>query len=516
MFGGLAWTRVTEADGRPGQWYLHLFDTGQPDWNWRNPEVPAFFEQVIRFWLDRGAAGLRVDVAHGIYKDPDLPDDPDPDHLHRPVNAPSAYHHRPELQQLYRSWRAILDSYPADGFPGARTAIGEVWADTPDTLRPYLESGGLPQVFNFELIVASWDAAGLRAAISGILELAGGSRAPWVIGNHDVPRPVSRYQLDEGFGPQTINRLIDLGHARAGVGVRRARAAALLLLALPGSAYIYQGEELGLPEVTDLPAAARQDPRFRRTHGRSPGRDGCRVPLPWTRAGAGFRLLRDHVARAALAPSAAGLGRLQRRGAARRPGLVPRPVPGGAPAAPRPPGPRPRHAALARQPARCGRPALLRQGTGLRLRREPRHGRCSPPAALGDPAGQRAGPGEFRRNAAARYRGVAVRLRPTAGSSLKAMPKVRVPRKNVTQNELVTVLSRRLGAGYRVESDGVRRITVRKNQFMYANISITDTPGASVFRIHGGGFLLLRAVNTLGTARRVADALRRSPEFRSL
>ncbi len=188
MFGGLAWTRVTEADGRPGQWYLHLFDTGQPDWNWRNPEVHALFEQVIRFWLDRGAAGLRVDVAHGIDKDPDLPDDPDPDHLHRPVVAPSAYSHRPELQQLYRSWRAILDSYPADGFPGARTAIGEVWADTPGTLRPDLESGGLPQVFNFELIVASWDAAGLRTAVDGVLALADGSRAPWVIGNHDVPR----------------------------------------------------------------------------------------------------------------------------------------------------------------------------------------------------------------------------------------------------------------------------------------------------------------------------------------
>jgi alpha-glucosidase len=118
--------------------------------------------------------------------------------------------------------------------------------------------------------------------------LADGSRAPWVIGNHDVPRPVSRYRLDEGFDPQTLNRLVNLGHARVETGIRRARAAALLLLALPGSAYIYQGEELGLPEVTDLPAAARQDPRFRRTNGRLLGRDGCRVPLPWTRGGADF------------------------------------------------------------------------------------------------------------------------------------------------------------------------------------------------------------------------------------
>jgi alpha-glucosidase len=288
MFGGGAWTRVTEADGRPGQWYLHLFDTGQPDWNWRNQEVRAFFEQAIRFWLDRGVAGLRVDVAHGMYKAPDLPDEPDPEHPIQPLNAPSAYHHRPELQELYRSWRVILDSYPTRPFPGARTAIGEVWYDVPGTLLPYLASGGLPQVFNFQLILASWGVAGFREAIEGVLELAGGSRAPWVIGNHDVPRPVSRYQLDEGFTPQMVSELIALGDARAGTGVRRARAAALLLFALPGSAYIYQGEELGLREVTELPAAARQDPRFRRTGGTSPGRDGCRVPLPWTRAGADF------------------------------------------------------------------------------------------------------------------------------------------------------------------------------------------------------------------------------------
>jgi alpha-glucosidase len=128
----------------------------------------------------------------------------------------------------------------------------------------------------------------LRRAIDGVLALADGSRAPWVIGNHDVPRPVSRYELDEGFGPQTISQLVRLGHTRPEIGARRARAAALLLLALPGSAYIYQGEELGLPEFADLPAAARQDPRFRRTHGKLLGRDGCRVPLPWTRAGADF------------------------------------------------------------------------------------------------------------------------------------------------------------------------------------------------------------------------------------
>jgi alpha-glucosidase len=283
QFGGSAWTRVKEADGQPGQWYLHLFDRGQPDWNWHDEDVPALFEDVIRFWLDRGAAGLRVDVAHGIFKDPDLPDV-----LHEaPLNAPSPYRHRPELQALFRSWRAILGSYPSTGFPGARTAIGEVWYDEPGTLLPYIATGGLPQVFNFELILARWQAAAFRDAIDNVLALTGGSRAPWVIGNHDVPRPASRYRLDDGFTPDMAARLVAIGAQNAELGARRARAAALLLLALPGSAYIYQGEELGLPEVTDIPDEARRDPAFWRG-GRKPGRDGCRVPLPWSRRGANF------------------------------------------------------------------------------------------------------------------------------------------------------------------------------------------------------------------------------------
>jgi alpha-glucosidase len=287
QFGGSAWTRVTEVDGRPGQWYLHLFDPGQPDWNWRDPDVPPMFARIIRFWLDHGAAGLRVDVAHGLFKDPDLADDPEPDLTYQ-LNMPTPYRHRPEVHEIYRSWRVILDSYPTSLFPGARTAVGEVWYDSPATLRPYLAPDGLPQVFNFQLILAGWNVASFREAIDGVLALADGSRAPWVIGNHDVPRPVSRYQLDEGYTPSTIERLMALGPARAEIGVRRARTAALLLLALPGSAYIYQGEELGLPEVLDIPASARQDPRFLNTGGRLIGRDGCRIPLPWSRGGSDY------------------------------------------------------------------------------------------------------------------------------------------------------------------------------------------------------------------------------------
>ena len=254
-FGGRAWTRVPD-----GQWYLHLFDASQPDWNWRDPRVPQMFAEILRFWLDRGIGGFRVDVAHGLLKDPDLADVANA----TMTNRPSGYYHRPEVQEIYREWRMILDSYPAEGFPGARTAVGEVWADSAETLRPYLAPGGLPQVFNFELVRSLWSAPDLRAAIDATNAFADGSRAPWVIGNHDVVRPVTRW------------------------GAAAARAAALLLLALPGSAYIYQGEELGLAEVTGIPESARQDPVFRRTGGEVIGRDGCRVPLPWDRGGPSF------------------------------------------------------------------------------------------------------------------------------------------------------------------------------------------------------------------------------------
>ncbi len=284
VFHGPAWTRVTEPGGRPGQWYLHLFDQGQPDWNWRNPAVNSYFEEVIRFWLGRRAAGLRIDVAHGLFKDPNLADITTPVAGHRP----SAYYHRPELHELYRLWRVILDSYVPGEFPGPRTAIGEVWYDSPATLLPYLAESGLPQVFNFQLILARWDAAEMREAIEAVEGMAGGDRAPWVIGNHDVPRPVSRYAAGGVGAPNESAGLPRVGDPELRAGTRRARAAALLMLALPGSAYIYQGEELGLPEVVELPDEARQDPTFRRSGGTAPGRDGCRVPLPWSATGSSF------------------------------------------------------------------------------------------------------------------------------------------------------------------------------------------------------------------------------------
>jgi alpha-glucosidase len=267
MFGGPAWTRVVD-----GQWYLHLFDAGQPDWNWRNPWVPAMFEDVLRFWLDRGVAGFRIDVAHALFKDADLPDLDDP----VPSDRVSAYYHQPDLAAHYRSWRTLLAEYPGD-----RTAVGEVWVVDPADWHLYLDPAGLPQLFNFLLLQAAWDAAAFRTVIDTALATVGDAPT-WVLGNHDVVRVATRYGLVEPatgvmtqpgtmVGPDAVIDLVS--------GTRRARAAALLMLALPGSAYLYQGDELGLPEVLDLPV--RDDPIFYRTGGRYLGRDGCRVPLPW-------------------------------------------------------------------------------------------------------------------------------------------------------------------------------------------------------------------------------------------
>jgi alpha-glucosidase len=284
FFGGGAWTRVPD-----GQWYLHLFDTSQPDWNWRNPEVNAMFEKVLRFWLDRGVAGFRVDVANHLFKDADLPDDVGP----LSFGVPNSRSHRPELHDVYRTWRDILDSYASDEFPGERTAIAENWA-LPEHLKPYLVNRGLNQTFNPMLLVLPWNGRSIRSGIDTMLDLTDGvpGKAPWVLGNHDIVRPATRYGWREARlftqpGPDTV-----IDHE---AGARRARAAALLELALPGSAYVYQGEELGLPEVFDIPDSQRDDPTFFRTEGERVGRDGCRVPIPWSGSVAPFGFSPDGV-----------------------------------------------------------------------------------------------------------------------------------------------------------------------------------------------------------------------------
>ena len=255
-FGGPAWTRVPD-----GQWYLHLFDPGQPDWNWRHPDVAADYERTLRFWLDRGVDGFRVDVAMALLKDDALPDlAPDYDRHplgHGPEDA--AMWNRPEVHDVYRRWRQILDEYPGD-----RMTVGEIWMRDPTVIASYVRPDELHLAFNFLLLRAEWDAAEMRAAIedSTAATAAVGAPPTWVLSSHDVIRHPTRYGGGE-------------------LGERRARAAVLLLLGLPGAAYLYQGEELGLPEV-NVPRDARQDPMWQRSGHTTPGRDGCRVPLPWS------------------------------------------------------------------------------------------------------------------------------------------------------------------------------------------------------------------------------------------
>jgi alpha-glucosidase len=285
-FGGPAWTRVREADGTQGQWYLHLFDPGQADFDWRNPEVPAYFERVLRHWFGRGVDGFRVDVAHGLLKAPGLPDyDPELD-LATPMT------NQPDVHDVYRAWRALADGY----LPGRELAfVAEAWAPTAADAAAYVRAGELHQAFYFDLVMRPWDAAQLRGSVQTGLEALGTVREEvlgengelaWTLENHDVFRSVTRYGLLERTGPVPSEphaaAVRPRGVADVELGRARARAAALFLLALPGPVYLYQGEELGLPEVLDLPDDRRQDPIARRGDGSDLGRDGCRVPLPWS------------------------------------------------------------------------------------------------------------------------------------------------------------------------------------------------------------------------------------------
>ncbi|CAM5420812.1 alpha-glucosidase [Streptomyces avidinii] len=255
IFGGPAWTRVAD-----GEWYLHLFAPEQPDFNWDHPAVQDEFRSILRFWLDLGADGFRIDVAHGLVKAPGLPDLGRGEQLKLLGNQVLPFFDQDGVHEIYRSWRRVLDEYAGD-----RIGVAEAWTPSADRTAMYLRPDELHQAFNFHYLNTGWDARALRATIDESLDAMRPVGAPttWVLSNHDVVRHVTRY----GGGVQ---------------GLARARAAALLMLALPGSAYVYQGEELGLPEVVDLPDSARQDPAFARGEGQDGLRDGCRVPIPWS------------------------------------------------------------------------------------------------------------------------------------------------------------------------------------------------------------------------------------------
>ncbi|MHB1172222.1 MAG: glycoside hydrolase family 13 protein [Lacisediminihabitans sp.] len=291
VFGGSAWTRVIREDGAPGQWYLHLFDATQPDLNWENGWVREQFLGILRFWLDRGVDGFRVDVAHGLVKAPGLPDytppavggsmgggtaSLEPEISDEPPTAP--YWGQDGVHEIYREWHRVLQEYE-----GERVLCAEAWVDPLSKLAKWVRPDEMQQAFNFAYLETPWNAPALHEVIDNSIAAFASVGAPstWVLSNHDVVRHASRLALTaenpqgHGIGPKSP------GQPRPALGLRRARAAASLMLALPGSSYLYQGEELGLPEVIDLPDDGRQDPTWLRTHGERYGRDGCRVPIPW-------------------------------------------------------------------------------------------------------------------------------------------------------------------------------------------------------------------------------------------
>jgi alpha-glucosidase len=276
-FGGSTWTRVSD-----GEWYLHLFDPTQPDLNWSNPEVRAEFDDILEFWLDRGAAGFRVDVANGLVKDPLYPDLGTEDG--RPVRREQTpYSDQNLLHEIVRDWRSVVDRH--DG-----VLVAEAWVDSWKSLANYLRPDEYHQAFEFDFMLAPWDAGGMRTIIDAAVRGSSGVGAvpTWVLSNHDIVRQVTRYGLPQDLDARDWLLDGERSWLDLELGLRRARAGALLMLALPGSAYLYQGEELGLPEVDDLPVSKLEDPIWARSGQTRKGRDGCRVPLPWTTSGSSF------------------------------------------------------------------------------------------------------------------------------------------------------------------------------------------------------------------------------------
>jgi alpha-glucosidase len=281
-FGGSAWTRIED-----GQWYCHLFAKEQPDLNWDHPDVRRYFEDTLRFWADLGVDGFRVDVAHALAKDlrDPLRSQPNLDQQ-LPTDGSDPLYDREEVHQIYRSWRDIFDEYDPP-----RMAVAETWHPVNERTYLYARPSELGQIFDFSLLKSHWDATEFRRIIQQSIDAhhGAGGGLTWVLSSHDVPRHASRFALPNDVDLDAWLRSDGSTPAPDRErGLRRARAATLLMLALPGSPYLYQGEELGLPEVADLPLDAVSDPTHARTGGLVKGRDGARVPLPWQRTGSSF------------------------------------------------------------------------------------------------------------------------------------------------------------------------------------------------------------------------------------
>ena len=286
VFGGNAWTRITNSDGTPGQWYLHIFDSSQPDFNWENPKVHALFDDVLRFWLDKGVAGFRIDVAHGMVKANGLPDVKVP--VSQTVGKDEETEHpfwgQEGVHEIIRGWRKIIDEYDD------RVMCAEAWVLPLSRMAKWVRPDEYHQTFNFGYLETGWNKDGLLKVITDSLTEFGKVGAPstWVLSNHDVIRHVSRYGLP-GVPPQGDGIGPNSQQPDEAIGLRKGRAATAFMLGLPGSSYIYQGEELGLPEHTTLDGKYREDPTWFRTKGERVGRDGCRVPLPWEANGGASR-----------------------------------------------------------------------------------------------------------------------------------------------------------------------------------------------------------------------------------
>ncbi len=291
VFGGPAWTQVADGD-----WYLHLFAPGQPDLNWEHDEVRGEFEDILAFWFDRGVDGFRIDVAHGLVKETGLPDAAGVADTTQTLVQHHAGHpawDQDGVHEVYRGWRSVAERYSPE-----RIFIAEAWVPSNDRLARYLRPDELHTAFQFDFLRTPWHAELLRAVVDDAIGAAATVGAPptWVLSNHDVTRTVTR------FARSQPTHLIETDWERGrwadedpdhALGRRRARAAALVQLALPGTAYVYQGEELALEEIEDLPDEVRQDPTWAQSGFTDVGRDGCRIPLPWTATAAPYGFAAD-------------------------------------------------------------------------------------------------------------------------------------------------------------------------------------------------------------------------------